>query len=82
MTHVPHELIEKFPERKEQIHRLKLDNAHFAQLYDEYHDLNREIHHAEAMGQNISDDHAEDLKRQRLTLLDDLVEILELDAEA
>ena len=80
MTHVPHELAEKFPDRKEQIHQLKMDNAHFARLFDEYHDLNREIHHAEALGQNISDPHAEDLKKQRLLLLDELVEMLEMDA--
>ena len=80
MTHVPHELAEKFPDRKEQIHQLKLDNAHFARLFDEYHNLNREVHHAEASGLNISDAHAEDLKKQRMLVLDDLVEMLEMDS--
>ncbi len=80
MTHVRHELVEKFPDRKDQIHQMKLDNPHFARLFDEYHELNREIHHAESLGQNISDTHAEDLKKQRLSLLDELTELLELDS--
>lgn len=72
MSHVPHELTDELPEYKEQIHMLKTTDAHFARLFDDYHDVNREIHRAEAAGINITDEHHEALKRKRLQLKDEL----------
>ena len=43
MSNVPHELAEEFPEYVEKMHEMKLSNAHFVKLFNEYHDLNREI---------------------------------------
>ena len=77
MTHVPHELAAELPEYKERIHTLKTKDAHFARLFDDYHDVNREIHRAEAAGINISDEHHEELKRKRLHLKDELFEMLQ-----
>ena len=77
MTHVPHELADELPEHKDRIHELKTSDAHFARLFDSYHDVNREIHRAEVAGLNISDDHHEELKRKRLTLKDELFEMLQ-----
>lgn len=76
MSHVPHELVEELPEYKERIHELKTNDAHFSRLFDDYHDVNREIHRAEAAGLNITDDHHEELKRKRLHLKDQLSTIL------
>ena len=39
MSHTPHELAEEFPAEVEKMHRLKQDNAHFAKLFDEYHEV-------------------------------------------
>jgi uncharacterized protein YdcH (DUF465 family) len=72
MSHVHHELAEEFPEHKERIHDLKISNAHFARLFDDYHVLNREIHRIEAAGVNVDDAPFEDLKKKRLLLLDEL----------
>jgi len=72
MTHTPHELAAKFPHKKEQIHDLKLSNQHFAHLADEYHNVNREIHRIEAEVEAASDMRAEDLKKQRIKLLDEI----------
>ena len=47
MSHTPHELAEEFPELTEQMHTLKLSNTHFSRLFDEYHEINRQIHRAE-----------------------------------
>ena len=47
MSHVPHELHEEFPDKADALHSLKLSNAHFAKLADEYHAVNREIHRVE-----------------------------------
>lgn len=76
MSHVPHELAEEFPELKDKIHELKISNAHFAKLADEYHTLNREVHRVEAAGINVGDDTFEDLKKQRLALKDQIYAML------
>ena len=76
MTHVPHELHEEFPEAAESLHQLKMENAHFAKLADEYHEVNREIHRIEADVEAASDARAEELKKRRLTLKDEIAGIL------
>ncbi|MEQ8826008.1 MAG: DUF465 domain-containing protein [Filomicrobium sp.] len=79
MSHTPHELAEEFPDMKGKIHDLKLSNAHFAKLADEYHELNREIHRVEAAGINVGDDTFEDLKKKRLALKDEIFGMLQAD---
>ena len=76
MSHVPHELAEEFPELKERIHELKMNDGHFQRLFEDYHVVNREIHRAEAAGLNISDDHYEELKRKRMGLKDEIYAML------
>lgn len=77
MSHVPHELSDEFPEHKAQIHTLKLENAHFAKLTDEYHHINREIHRVEANNVNVADETFEDLKKKRLQLKDEIFSFLD-----
>lgn len=72
MTHTPHELADDFPEHVEQIHKLREENAHFAKLCDRHHTLNREIHRGETDIEPMDDAHLEDLKKQRLALLDEI----------
>lgn len=76
MTHVPHEIPDEFPEYKNKIHDLKINNGHFSRLFDEYHELNREIHRIEAAGINTSDEEFESLKLVRLRLKDEIYEML------
>lgn len=78
MSHVPHELADELPQFKNRIHELKTSDAHFARLFDNYHDVNREIHRAEAAGLNIADEHHEELKRRRLNLKDELFKMLQI----
>ena len=80
MTHVPHELHDEFPEAAEALHRLKLEDAHFAKLAEAYHVLNREIHRIEADVEPASDARAEELKKQRLKLKDEIAGILKVKA--
>ena len=77
MTHTPHELHDQFPEAKEAIHRLKMEDAHFSRLSDRYHDVNREIHRIEAEVEHSSDEYLEGLKKQRLALLDEIGPIIQ-----
>ncbi len=76
MSHVSHELAEEFPEYKERIHSLKMSDAHFARLFEEYHELNRELHRIEAAGVNVSDTEFESLKLVRVRLKDEIYEML------
>ncbi|WP_114520935.1 DUF465 domain-containing protein [Altererythrobacter sp. ZODW24] len=72
MSHTPHELHEEFPDAGEVLHRLKLNDAHFVKQADRYHEVNRAIHRIETEVEPASDDHAEELKKQRLALLDEI----------
>ncbi|MEO0944412.1 MAG: YdcH family protein [Pseudomonadota bacterium] len=76
MTNVPHELAEEFPEHVDAIHRLKTTNAHFAKLFDAYHEVNRKVHRAETDVEPTSDEHMTDLRRQRLALKDEVYALL------
>jgi hypothetical protein len=76
MAAVHHDLVSELPEYKEQIHNLKTSNAHFAKLFDEYHVVNREVLRLEAEGVPVADEAFESLKKQRLTLKDQLYSML------
>ena len=72
----PHDLHHEFPEYGEAIHALKLSNAHFARLFDEYHELNKHVQRVEMLAELTTDAELEELKKQRLKLKDDLYAIL------
>ncbi len=77
MSHTPHELVEEFPEHAETIHRLKAGNAHFAKLFDEYHNVNRAIHRAETYAEPTDEGHEHEMRRQRVALKDELWRMLQ-----
>lgn len=76
MAAVHHDLVSELPEHREQIHQMKLSNAHFAKLFDEYHAINREVMRLEAEGVPVADVAFENLKKQRLHLKDELYTML------
>jgi len=76
MTHVPHELSEEFPDDVDVLHRLKVENAHFGRLAQEYHEVNREIHRVESQVEAASDERTETLRKQRLILKDSIAEMM------
>ncbi len=71
-----HDLVHELPEYKERIHRLKIEDRHFAKLFDEYHQLDHEIHRLEMGIENSSDAYLENRKKQRLHLKDQMVVML------
>ena len=71
-----HDLVHEFPEYKERIHQLKLENNHFSRLFDEYHTVDREVRRIEQGVETPSDFYTEDLKKQRLSLKDELYAML------
>ena len=74
--HTPNELTTIFKRDRELITRLKRDDAHYARLADEYHEVNREVHRIEAEAEAASDERVEALKKQRLSLLDEITAIV------
>lgn len=76
MSHIPHDLAEEFPEAAAKIHELKLGNAHFAKIADEYHEVNKGIHRIKAEIETTSDAYAEELKKKRLALKDLVADLL------
>lgn len=75
MTIEHHELAMEFPEHKESIHNLKMNDAHFKKLFDEYHVVDRHVYRVEAQNEVVKDEHLEDLKKKRIQLKDQLFKI-------
>ena len=76
MSNTPHELAEEFPDQVAAMHRLKTGDAHFAKLFDEYHDVNRAIHRAETNVEPTDDMHMETMRKSRLALKDKIYGML------
>lgn len=72
MSHTPHDLHAEFPDDGAVLHALKIGDAHFRARANHYHDLNREIHRIEIGAEAASDLRAEELKKSRLVLLDEI----------
>jgi uncharacterized protein YdcH (DUF465 family) len=76
MAHTPHELAEEFPEHVEKMHEMKQSDAHFAKLFDAYHDVNRAIHRAETDVEPTDDFNMESMRKERLKLKDEIYGML------
>jgi len=76
MSHTPNELAEEFPEHVEKMHEMKQANAHFAKLFDAYHDVNRAIHRAETDVEPTDDFNMESMRKERLKLKDEIYGML------
>jgi len=76
MLNEKHDLIHELPEYRDTIHQLKTTDHHFARLFDEYHELDHEIHRIETGVETPSDEYLEERKLQRLNLKDQLFEII------
>lgn len=71
-----HSLINEFPQHKERIHHLKLNDHHFARLADEYHSVDKEVHRIE-QDFSTSDQYLEELKKKRVLLKDEIYRLLQ-----
>lgn len=76
MTIEAHDLHHEFPEFSEQIRELKMNNRHFAKLFDEYNDLDHEVRRIEEAKEAASDERLEGLKMRRVVLKDELYAML------
>ena len=71
-----HDLVHELPEHRDTIHRLKMENAHFSRLFEEYHEIDHEVHRIETGVENTSDEYLESRKLKRLHLKDELFNMI------
>ncbi len=71
-----HNLLHEFPEYQERIHELKVSDAYFRKLFDEYHEVEHQIHRINTGVEVASDDFAHEVKTKLLHLKDNLLEML------
>ena len=76
MQNEKHDLLHEVPEHRETIHRLKMNDAHFARLFEEYHDTDKEVHRIEEQIETPSDDYTHERKIKRLALKDELLKMI------
>lgn len=72
MSDLIHELAEEFPGHVEKMEALKAADAEFAKLYDDYHEINRQVIEAETLEHPTDHFHEEEMKKQRASLKDEI----------
>lgn len=72
-----HDLLHELPEHKDAIHHLKMHDAHFAKLFDQYHETDKEVHRIEENIETPSDEYTHERKVERLALKDELLKIIQ-----
>jgi uncharacterized protein YdcH (DUF465 family) len=67
-----HDLLHEFPELQEKIHELKISDAHFRKLFDEYHEVEHQIHRINMGSEIANDNFLHELKAKLLFLKDNI----------
>lgn len=65
-----------FPEYRDLIHTLKIEDAHFARLFEKHNELDHQIKRMESGEEPASHETIETLKKQKLHLKDEIYLIL------
>jgi hypothetical protein len=76
MSNTPHTLQEEFSGQAERLHTLKVSNAHFARLLEDYDAVNDKVHRAETRLDLITEAEEEVLRKQRGRLKDEIARML------
>lgn len=76
MLNEKHDLIHELPEYRETIHNLKISDNHFSRLFNDYHEIDHEVHRIETGIETTSDEYLESKKKQRLHLKDELLQMI------
>jgi hypothetical protein len=67
-----HDLVHEFPEYQEKISELKTSDSHFKKLFDEYHELEHQLHRINTGEEVVIDEYAHELKARLLFMKDEL----------
>ena len=71
-----HDLHHEFPEHVDRINLLIKENTNFARLSEQYDAVDKQVYRIEQGLETPSDDYTEELKKKRLSLKDQLYEML------
>ena len=71
------QLEDEFPHDAQTLRRLKFGDTHFCNLAERYHALGRALDRIESGAERASDAHTARLRKQRLSLLDEIAMMLE-----
>lgn len=71
-----HVLVEAFPEFEEKINNLKVENAHFKKLFDQYDELDHEVYRIESDAEPASDEVLNKKRMDRVHLKDEIYTFL------
>lgn len=76
MSNTPHTLADEFPGQMDAIHKLKVSNAEFAKLLEQYDQVNDQVHLAETKIEPIEDLSEVELRKRRLQIKDEIARAL------
>lgn len=76
MSNTPHEIQDEFPELVGKMHELKASDERFAQLLEDYREINRAIHRAETEVEPVGDAQMETMRKERMVLKDEIYGML------
>jgi len=71
-----HDLLHEFPELQDKIHELKISDAHFRKLFDEYHEIEHKIRRINMGSEIANDTYLHELKAKLLFMKDELYNYL------
>ena len=71
-----HDLIHEFPELEGKIDAMRETDPPFAELMNQYDNLDARVRKLEELGTPVADETIEDLKKERLLLKDRLYQLL------
>ncbi|MBN9598190.1 MAG: DUF465 domain-containing protein [Afipia sp.] len=77
MSNTPHTLHDEFPDQMDAIHALKVKSPEFAQVLEDYDEVNDQIHRAETRVEPVSEEAEALLRKKRLVLKDKIVSALQ-----
>jgi hypothetical protein len=63
-------------EYRDEIHELKQENAHFANIFEKHNELDKKIEHAEMGDTPMTDVELETLKKEKLLLKDEAYKMI------
>jgi len=67
-----HDLLHEFPELQDKIHELKVSDTHFRKLFDDYHELEHQIHRINIGTEIANEQFTHELKAKLLFLKDEI----------
>ncbi|MEW9799453.1 YdcH family protein [Alteromonas sp. CYL-A6] len=77
-----HDFLSEFSDHHHTIRHLKLNDAHFAKLFEKYNDIDQNIFRIESGAEACSDDVLEQKKRERVHLKDTLFDLVKQEEAA